>query len=47
MRAVTEEYDYTVGAEELLERARAQGWSMISIRDDWSSVFGEVMAASA
>jgi phosphoglycolate phosphatase-like HAD superfamily hydrolase len=35
------EFDYTAGAEQALERGRAQGWTVISIKDDWSTVFVE------
>ncbi|HEY1511927.1 MAG TPA: HAD family hydrolase [Solirubrobacteraceae bacterium] len=33
------EFDYTAGAERSLELARAQGWTVISIKDDWAQVF--------
>lgn len=33
------EFDYTAGAEASLERARAQGWTIVSMNDDWASVF--------
>jgi hypothetical protein len=35
------EFDYTAGAEDVLERARARGWTIISIKDDWEVVFAE------
>jgi phosphoserine phosphatase len=35
------EFDYTAGAEEALDQARAHGWTVISIRNDWSTVFPE------
>ena len=35
------EFDYTAGAERSLERARAQGWTVVSIRDDWAAVFDD------
>ena len=38
------EFDYTSGAEALLETARAEGWTVASMRDDWSTVFAEVPA---
>ena len=33
------EFDYTAGAEDALERARAQDWTIISIKNDWAAVF--------
>ncbi len=30
---------YTKGAEQALERAKAEGWTVISMKDDWSTVF--------
>jgi phosphoserine phosphatase len=33
------EFDYTSGAERALERAAASGWAIVSIRDDWATVF--------
>jgi hypothetical protein len=35
------EFDYMAGAEGALDQARAPGWTVISIRDDWSTVFPE------
>jgi phosphoserine phosphatase len=35
------EFGYTKGAEEALERARADGWTVVSIRDDWATVFAD------
>jgi FMN phosphatase YigB (HAD superfamily) len=35
------EFDYTSGAEKSLETAAAQGWTVVSIKDDWSRVFAE------
>lgn len=34
------EFAYDDGAEDALARAHAQGWTVVSIRDDWSTVFG-------
>ncbi|BBY14580.1 HAD family hydrolase [Mycolicibacterium litorale] len=34
------EFAYTAGAERALEHAHAQGWTVISMRDDWATVFG-------
>ena len=33
------EFDYTSGAEQALERAEASGWTVASIKDDWTRVF--------
>ena len=33
------EFDDTKGAEKALERARAENWTVVSIKDDWSTVF--------
>jgi phosphoserine phosphatase len=34
------EFDYVAGAERALEQAQAQGWTVVSIRNDWATVFG-------
>ena len=33
------EFDYTGGAEQALERADAEGWTVVSMKNDWESVF--------
>jgi hypothetical protein len=33
------EFAYTAGAEDALERARAHGWTVVSIENDWATVF--------
>jgi hypothetical protein len=33
------EFDYTSGAEEALQRADTHGWTVVSIQNDWASVF--------
>ena len=33
------EFDYVSGAEQALERARASGWTVVSIENDWAEVF--------
>ena len=33
------EFDYTAGAERSLEEAKAQGWTVVSIKRDWATVF--------
>jgi phosphoglycolate phosphatase-like HAD superfamily hydrolase len=39
------EFDYTTGAEKSLERAAAEGWTVVSIRNDWETVFPTVEAS--
>ena len=34
------EFDYTAGAEQALDAGRAQGWTVVSVKDDWASVDG-------
>lgn len=36
---VEREFDYTTGAEEALERPKAEGWTVTGIKDDWVTVF--------
>jgi phosphoserine phosphatase len=33
------EFAYTAGAEQALERAAAQDWTVVSVKDDWTTVF--------
>ena len=33
------EFDYTSGAEQALERAARSGWTIVSMKDDWATVF--------
>ena len=33
------EFDYTAGAEQSLERRGEHGWTVVSIKNDWSNVF--------
>jgi hypothetical protein len=33
------EFDYIAGAEMSVKRAQAEGWTIISMRDDWATVF--------
>lgn len=35
------EFDYTAGAEKSQEVARAKGWNIVSIKNDWNCVFAE------
>jgi hypothetical protein len=34
------EFDYVAGAEQALKEATAQGWTVVSIKRDWATVFG-------
>ncbi|BBX00894.1 acid phosphatase [Mycolicibacterium moriokaense] len=34
------EFDYTAGAERVLEHAAAYGWTVVSMKNDWATVFG-------
>jgi hypothetical protein len=34
------EFDYVTGAERTLDRAAGSGWTVVSIKDDWETVFG-------
>jgi haloacid dehalogenase-like hydrolase len=33
------EFDYTSGAEHALEKADASGWTVVSVKNDWTTVF--------
>ncbi len=33
------EFDYTGGAERALRQAEADGWTVVSIKNDWITVF--------
>ena len=33
------EFAYTAGAEQALQQARGNGWTVVSIKDDWTTVF--------
>jgi hypothetical protein len=35
------EFDYTAGAEDSLDRAAEHGWTVISMKQDWSTVFAD------
>jgi phosphoglycolate phosphatase-like HAD superfamily hydrolase len=35
------EFDYTSGAEKALDRAAAQGWTVVSVKNDWNAVFAD------
>ncbi len=36
------EFDYVAGAEEALQRARERSWTVVSVKNDWATVFPEV-----
>jgi phosphoserine phosphatase len=36
------EFDYRAGAEDALSRAASRGWTVVSVKDDWSTVFAGV-----
>ena len=40
------EFDYVAGAERSLEEAKARGWTVVSIRRDWATVFDDATAAA-
>jgi len=33
------EFDYVAGAEEALQRAEARSWTIVSVKEDWATVF--------
>jgi hypothetical protein len=33
------EFDYVAGAEQALEAASRQNWTVVSIKNDWNTVF--------
>jgi len=35
------EFAYTAGAEDALDRARTHGWTIVSVKDDWGTVFAD------
>jgi phosphoserine phosphatase len=36
------EFDYVTGAEKALEQARSDGWTVVSVKDDWATVFADL-----
>ena len=38
------EFDYTAGADQALDRAKAQGWTVVSVQRDWATVFADPRA---
>jgi hypothetical protein len=35
------EFDYTAGAERVLGHAKQFGWTVVSMRNDWATVFSD------
>jgi hypothetical protein len=35
------EFDYTAGAEKSIEQANEEGWTVVSIKNDWATVFAD------
>ena len=35
------EFDYTAGAEKSLETAAAEDWTVVSVKNDWNTVFAD------
>ncbi len=33
------EFDYVAGAEQALEHARGMNWTVVSMKNDWTSIF--------
>ena len=33
------EFDYMAGAEDALPRAKEKGWTVVSMKDDWATIF--------
>ena len=40
------EFDYTAGAERALEAAEAHGWTVVSVKRDWATVFDDATAST-
>jgi len=38
------EFDYTAGAEKALERAAKDDWTVVSMRNDWATVFSDLFS---
>ena len=38
------EFSYTGGAEKSIERARAEDWTVVSMKTDWRTVFADAPA---
>jgi hypothetical protein len=35
------EFDYVKGAEQALDQAKTDGWTVVSVKDDWARVFAD------
>ena len=35
------EFEYTAGAERAIERAGRDGWTVVSVKNDWKTVFDD------
>ena len=35
------EFDYVKGAEQALEQAKSDGWTVVSVKNDWATVFAD------
>jgi phosphoserine phosphatase len=40
------EFAYVAGAERSLERAQAEGWTVVSMKDDWRTIFADASTAT-
>jgi hypothetical protein len=40
------EFDYVAGAERALEAAEAKGWTVVSVKRDWATVFDDATAST-
>jgi phosphoserine phosphatase len=40
------EFDYTGGAEQALEQADANGWTVVSVKNDWATVFEPALTST-
>jgi FMN phosphatase YigB (HAD superfamily) len=40
------EFDYVAGAERALEAAKAHGWTVVSVKRDWATVFDDATAST-
>jgi hypothetical protein len=38
------EFDYVAGAERALEQAKAKEWTVVSVKNDWATVFADTLA---
>lgn len=38
------EFDYVAGAERALEQARTREWTVVSVKNDWATVFADTPA---